>query len=266
MNWMAIGVGILFLICIIVGYVKGILRMGVSLVATIATIVLVMFISPYAAKMLHKWTPIDAMVETQCVKLFTPSITTEMLLGSDLSGTALADYNTDELAGLDLNNLDIDIDDVAGLLGAIPKDQQIKAIEASEVPDFLKSALLENNNSESYSKLGVSDFPGYIATFISDVIINILAFLITFILVTVIVRALIVAVDIVSDLPVLGFATRITGALAGAVTALVIVWIVFLILTPIYTTPIGTMCFKMIDANAFLSFLYSNNPILDALM
>ena len=46
MIWLLIAVGIIFLIGIIVGAVKGFIRIGVSLVATILTLVLVIFLNP----------------------------------------------------------------------------------------------------------------------------------------------------------------------------------------------------------------------------
>ena len=63
MNWLLIAVGIIFLIGIIVGAVKGFIRIGVSLVATILTLVLVIFLNPYVSDAVIEFTPIDEMIE-----------------------------------------------------------------------------------------------------------------------------------------------------------------------------------------------------------
>lgn len=266
MNWILIAVGLTFAICIIVGYVRGILRIGVSLLATIATIVLVMFLTPYAGDALEKYSPINSMVEEQCIKLFTPEIGDLDLSQIDLSGTSLENLDEDQLAAFDLESAGVSMSDITTIVGELPKDEQIKLIEESKIPSFMQSALLSNNNSEIYNKLGISSFPEFIGAYISKIIINILSFVITFILVTVIVRALIVAVDIISDLPVLGLATRFAGAALGAVAALIIVWVGFLIVTLTYATGFGAECFEQISASGFLTLLYENNMLLKLLM
>ena len=46
-NWLLLAVGIVFLVCMIAGFVKGFLRIGLSLLSTILTLVLVSFLSQY---------------------------------------------------------------------------------------------------------------------------------------------------------------------------------------------------------------------------
>ena len=48
-NWLLLAVGIVFLVCMIAGFVKGFLRIGLSLLSTILTLVLVSFLSPTGA-------------------------------------------------------------------------------------------------------------------------------------------------------------------------------------------------------------------------
>ncbi|MDD3403990.1 MAG: CvpA family protein [Hespellia sp.] len=265
-NWLLISIGILFLVCIIIGYVRGILRIGVSLLATIASIVLVLILTPYVSTAIEKWSPIKDMVETKCVKVFAEMVPVESLQGLDLSGTALEDVDTAELADVNLSKAGLSMADLTKIMGELTKDAQISAIEKAGFPAFLQNALLANNNTEVYKELGVTSFPQYIASYISKILIHIIAFLITFLLVTIIVRALIVAVDIISDLPVLGLITRVTGAVAGAGMALIVVWIFFVIITAAGATQIGKECFAQIGQSAVLQLLYENNYILKFLM
>ena len=62
-NWLLIIVGVIFLISIVAGYVRGLLKIGISLLATVLSIVLVMFLAPYVSDALIKWTPADEMIE-----------------------------------------------------------------------------------------------------------------------------------------------------------------------------------------------------------
>ncbi len=268
-NWLLIIVGVIFLVGIAVGYIRGLLRIGISLLSTILTIVLVTFLSPYVGDALIKWTPIDEMIEEKCIEVFMPEISVDALKGMDLSDTPLANLNEDQLA--DINNLDwdrlgISAQEILDVIGDIPKDTQIKEIENSILPEFLKNTLLENNNSAIYQELNVKSFPEYVASYISRMVVNLLAFLVTFVLVMILVKALMAAVDLLGELPVLGTLNHLGGAVAGAAAALLIVWIGFLILTVVYSTGVGQACFEMIDKSSILTFLYEKDILLTKLL
>ena len=70
-NWLLIIVGVIFLISIVAGYVRGLLKIGISLLATVLSIVLVMFLAPYVSDALIKWTPADEMIEEKCMEMFS---------------------------------------------------------------------------------------------------------------------------------------------------------------------------------------------------
>lgn len=268
-NWLLIIVGVIFLICIVVGFVRGFFRIGLSLLSTVLTIVLMIVLNPYVAQALTKYTPIDDMIETKCIEAFMPEISTEELAKVDLSGTPLAGLSDDQLA--DLNDLDwerlgITGKDVLKVIGEIPKDIQIKLIEESTLPTFMKNIILENNNSAIYSELSVTSFPEYVASYISRMVIKIISFLVTFLLAVIIVKALMAAVDIIGELPVVGLLNRFAGALLGVFIALVIVWLGFLILTLVYTSTVGKQCFDMIESSQILTFLYDKNILLQKLL
>ena len=88
-NWLLIIVGVIFLISIVAGYVRGLLKIGISLLATVLSIVLVMFLAPYVSDALIKWTPADEMIEEKCMEMFMPQISADTLKNADLSGTSL---------------------------------------------------------------------------------------------------------------------------------------------------------------------------------
>ena len=97
-------------------------------------------------------------------------------------------------------------------------------------------------------------------------VIKILSFLVTFVLTFVIVRALMVAVDIIGELPMLGFLNHCGGGVLGLGVALVIVWLLFLVLTLIYSTDVGKQCFELIEKSPVLTGLYQMNPLLTKLL
>ena len=268
-NWLLIIVATIFIVCIVVGYIRGFLKFGISLLSTILTLVLVLFLSPYVANALKEYTPVDDYIEARIVEAFIPEITEEDLSKVDLSGTPLEGLSSEQLSKLnelDWSLLGITSDDIMNLLGEIPKDVQIREIEDAPMPQFLKDELIENNNSTIYGELGVDSFPRYVAAYISRLVLNLLSFIVTFLLAIIIVKALMFAVNIIGELPVLGLVNRIAGGFLGLVLAVVIIWIAFLIMTLAYSTQIGSTCFDMVERSQILKFLYDTNPLLIRLL
>ena len=75
-------------------------------------------------------------------------------------------------------------------------------------------------------------------------------------------RAVIFALDVVSNLPVLGFVNRLAGGGAGLLCALVVVWVLFIIITLLYTTSFGKEMYDVILGNDITKMIYENNPIM----
>ena len=139
-NWLLIIVGVIFLISIVAGYVRGLLKIGISLLATVLSIVLVMFLAPYVSDALIKWTPADEMIEEKCMEMFMPQISADTLKNADLSGTSLGELNQDQLAdinNLDWNQLGINIQDILNIIGEIPKEVRSQESESAALPELL---------------------------------------------------------------------------------------------------------------------------------
>ena len=264
-NWLLIIVATIFIICIVVGYVRGFLKLGISLLSTVLTLVIMLVLSPYVADALAELTPVDDFIEKKIVETFVPELPTDQLSQLDLSGTPLEDLSPEQvenLNDLDWGMLGLTPEDVLSVIGEIPKDIQIREIEDAALPQFLKDQLLENNNSTIYSELGVESFPEYVAAYISRLVLQLVSFLVTFLLAIIIVKALMFAVDIIGELPVLGLVNHIAGGALGLVLAVLIVWLGFLVMTLAYTTEAGAACFEMVEKSAILRFLYDTNPLL----
>lgn len=298
MDFVVLGIGLIFLICVIVGIYKGAIKIAVSLVTTLLTLVIVFFATPFVADLIEAKTPVDSMIKDQVMKTMA-SVASEQLAGAREGGIDAEDVRKAlEAAGVSEEKLEeygISIDDIvngeisseqlaeygisknvlaglgaegsAGIEEAlekadIPKDLQIKAIEMAELPEVFKSLLSNNNNDVIYEKLGVKTFAEYVGEFLSKLIIHIVAFLCTFLLVTIVLRAIIFAFDIVSELPVLGFFNRLAGGVVGAAGGLIIIWLFFVMITLLYVTAFGREIYQVIQENAILNMLYENNPLM----
>lgn len=299
MNWVVLTVGLIFLLCILVGVYKGAVRIAVSLVTTLLTLVIVFFASPFVAGLIEDKTPLDEVIEDQVLSTMAGAVTSqaEETEGEGISedtvrraldaagiseetleeyGISVDDIVNGDISGDELEEYGISSGLLEGLTGEsaettedmiesadIPRDVQIAAIEAADLPEIFKNLLTENNNDEIYEDLGVQTFAQYVGSFLAKLIINIIAFLGTFVLVSLVLRAIVFALDIVANLPVLGLINRLAGGAIGIAGALIIVWILFIFLTLLYTTSIGKEASQMIQGNGFTRMLYEYNPLMN---
>ena len=297
MNWLLITVGMIFLICIIVGVWRGAIRIAVSLATTVLTLVLVFFATPYVAKAITEYTPVDEMIERQVAAAILNAASSQIeekeesgltkdgvkkvLEAAGVSEEMLAQYGisvddivSGKISGENLAQYGISGDLLNGLKDEgegglesvlnsveVPRDMQVAAIEKADLPEVFKELLSTNNNEEVYKKMGVKTFPEYVGNYLAKLIVNIVAFLCTFLIVTIILRAIVFALDIVSNLPVLGALNRMAGGVIGVIGALVIIWIIFIIITLLYTTSFGKELYQGIQSEPILRMIYEYNPI-----
>lgn len=302
MDWVLITVGAIFLICVIIGICRGALRIAVSLATTLVTLLVVFFASPHVADLIVKYTPVDEMIENKVSSAMVSAASDYLAAGAeDIVDGNLTREDVEKAlkaAGISEEQMEtygITVDDIVegnvsseqlsqfGLADAlpedageeagdereslldgmeIPRDLQQEAISAADLPKIFKDLLSVNNNDEIYEELGVETFAQYVGSFLSRLIINIVSFLGVFLLITIILRAIIFALDIVEDLPVLGFINRLAGGAVGFACALIIVWILFIVVTLMYTTVIGKDIYQTVQDNGILKMLYDCNPIM----
>ena len=278
MNWLEISIGIIFLICIITGLIRGAVRIIVSLVATIVTLVIVFFATPYVSQTIEKYTPLDDMIRQKVVSTMADAATSAVSGGdsySDKGGISIADIVSGKVSSDDLAKYGISANVLDGLKNSgnesvenaienadIPESLQETLIKSADIPAAFKNLLLKNNNKATYQKLGVTTFAQYVGAYIAKQVINIIAFILTFIVVTIILRAVVFALDIVTELPGVGALNHLAGGLFGMGIALVIVWIIFMVITLMYTTDIGKEIYRMVEDNTLLKLIYDGNPIM----
>ncbi len=304
MNWVLATVGVIFFICIIIGICQGALRIAVSLVTTLLTLLIVSFATPYVAGAIAKYTPVDEMIEQKVSAAILDAAKTHLAESAQgLTGgmseedvenaLSAAGISEEDLASQGISvkdimegNIDENLLSQLGIadklpLGGdessekdsgdgssmpdsmeIPRDMQQEAIEAADLPDIFKNLLSVNNNSEIYEELGVQTFAQYVGSFLAKLIINIVSYLGTFLIVTIILRAIIFALDVVAEIPVFGIINRLAGGVIGFGVAVIIVWILFVVVTLLYTTIIGKDIYRAIQGSGMLKFLYDHNPIM----
>lgn len=231
MSILLLVVGIILLVSAGVGYKRGFVKITASLLATLISIILVMLLVPHISGWIQTSTPIREKVQEKCM---------EML---ELSG------------GTETSVMDAEI----------PFEQQVSLIEGAKLPSIFQDLLRENNNPEVYASLGVNTFGQYVASYISKVLADAIAFLVTFILVFAGVRIAIKFLGIINKIPLIGGANRIVGGVIGLLIGLVIVWVLFILVTLLYSTALGAACMQSIAENPILSKLYDGNLLMNAI-
>ena len=297
MNWLLIAVLVIILIGILVGLVRGGLRIAVSLVATVLTLLIVCFVSPYVTDAIIALTPADDIMESYCENVISDAMSgkrtkmklTEEQVRSILKGAGVSEEQlaangitvegivNGEVDGDDLEQFGISPNILKGHVTEtseddsifsidLPRDAQIAAIEKSVLPDIFKDLLLSNNNSEVYAKLGATNFGEYIGKYFSHLFIGICSFFLTFLVATLVIRAIIFALDIITTLPGLGLINRLVGMVLGGGVSLIVVDVIFVAITLLYMSTFGAMMLDMIAQSELLTLLYDNNIVINLMM
>lgn len=151
MNWLEISVGVIFLICMLVGLMRGAVRIIVSLLATIVTVVVVFFATPYLTQAIEKYTPVDDMIKEKVAGAMADAATSIISGGdekdvdgdSSQSNSGLTDEAVKKVlkaAGIDesaLKKLGISVADIVN--GKISSSDLAKYGISENVLDGLKN-------------------------------------------------------------------------------------------------------------------------------
>lgn len=220
-NWLSIVVGIYLLGMVLYGHYKGFIRLAVSMVALIAALIITNVAMPQVSLFLREKTPITSAVKE---------------------------------ALEDMINLE-EPEEEAAKQPAV----QRSVIENLNLPEHLKTSLIENNNNEVYQLLHVEEFTDYIGSYLSNMIINTLGFLITFLLVYALIHIVMHWLNLIAKLPILYGLNQIAGALLGGIEGLLFFWIFCLVITACAGTAWGMSVIGQMESSPWLSFLYEHN-------
>ena len=139
-------------------------------------------------------------------------------------------------------------------------------IEAMPLPEFLKEALLENNNPVIYQLLHAESLKEYIAGYLANVCINVLSVAAAFVLIYIVVKVVINALHLFSKLPGLNFLNRFSGFLVGGAKGIVCVWLAGIVLTFFQCRGAFAALFSAMERTLFAGYFYENNILLQLIL
>lgn len=223
MDWICIVIGIAFLICVVIGWARGFLKVLLSVAGLIVSIMLALYAAPRVSGYVQEHTKLDEVI---------------------------ASYISEELG----------FDDK---MKETTKAQEIEVIRELAIPETLKSNMLDNNNSEMYSALQATGVYEYIAKSIAVVIINAVVFLSLLVIARVFFVTLGKVADGLTKLPIVRSLDKVGGGVLGMIQGLILIWILFLLLSVTSASSISYEMIASIRQIPLLKLLYDNNLILD---
>ena len=170
MNILTVIVIAVFIVFIIIGYARGLLRSVFKLVLAVLALVLAYFLTPMVAKLITDYTPIDNYINDKVYE------GVENIARDKVEKELIEEFGEvkDEL---------VDSLTAAALELEPSRNQQINIIQQLKLPQFMTDALISNNNDEVRAELDADGFYKYIAYYISYMVMNALSFLLTFTLI-----------------------------------------------------------------------------------
>lgn len=228
-SWTWLGIAVLALIAAacIMGFRKGFVKEIVSVFFMLISFLLVWAVNPYVNTFVKEYTPVYDTIQDKCQTMVSEQI---------------------------------------GNKKTLDKEEQHQVMENMELPDLLKNALVENNTAETYRYLAVSTFTEYISDSLAVMAVNGISFLISFVLSAAVIKLLGFILNVLTKLPVINGINKIAGAAVGGIKCIIFIWIAFLVLTLLCNTTLGQQGMALIQQDAFLNFLYSQNVFVKVFM
>ncbi len=246
MNYLSVAVTAIFIICILIGYKHGLFRSVLKIVMLGVSLLLSYFFAPMVGNLIIRYTNVDDYFKTRIYTVIEENV--RRRVKETLEGELGLD--SDEAVN-EITNETMKVDPA--------KVQQIDIINNLDMPEFVKTALLDNNHDEARKSLGVNGFYEYISTYISYMIVNAMAFVVTFIFVMIIFAIVSIAMSAAIRIPIVGGINRLGGMMFGFLQALLIIWFLFVLVAIFSDTHLGVWFFNQIDDSKMLTFIYNKN-------
>lgn len=233
-HWLSVGVSMFLLSMVLYGHYRGFLRMAVSMLALVISIIVVPVAMPHMTRFLNENTTIYQAIGRGLLDM----------AGMDERSGFLEDSQGDSLDGTTTVH---------------PPSRQREVIERLKLPEQMKESLLEHNNSEIYNLLGVDAFLDYLSSYLAHMVFNLIGAVVLFLLVYIGMRFVIKWLDLIAKLPILNGINQIAGAVLGGVQGFLFIWFLCLIVRLCSGTQWAQAVLTQIEGSFWLRFLYEAN-------
>ena len=151
---------------------------------------------------------------------------------------------------------------IESLISEKTLETQNELIESLQLPDFLKTKLLENNNPVVYNLLDAGSIEEYIHGFLTNIAVNILSMLFVFAILFAVCWLILLTLNLITKLPVLSALNRVCGFAVGILQGVVWVWVAGIALTFCYYSAWAAPLVAMLESSTLTLWLYEHNWLL----
>lgn len=260
MNWLVILVAAIFIIGAVQGYRKGIIRITVSLVSMIVSLVACMFVTPAVCGFIRANT--DAYTNMS-------SAIYEMMIKSDMYNEAYDDALGEEAGAANTSAFTTAVteyeEQIKGYISEITDEMNLPALG---MDDYKLSSMTDSiGNVLDGQATGIKNIiAAALAVRMADMAVNAIVYMGVFLIVFAIMKLVLVASGAIAALPLIRQANKAVGLVFGILEALVVVWLLLAVITACshYTWASGLL--TQIGSNPVMSFLYEHNMITKTIM
>ncbi len=247
MNLLTI-LAILIVVCGVAwGYFRGLAKLLYKLLAFVLALVLAHFLMPVVANLIIGHTQIDEKVETAVETKIR--MTVEQRVRAQMADQ-LKDLPTDQVEALIQEALNMDPD----------RNAQIEVLQSLQIPEFAKTALIENNYKEAKEEMGVDNFYAYVSTYVSRAVVNAIAYVVTWAAVLLVLWILFFVITLAVKLPIIHSIDKFGGMVVGFVNAVIIVWLILAVAQISTGNGFADFMNSQVEESVILKVLNSYNP------
>lgn len=244
------GVILILAIFAVIGWQKGVIRLVLSLVSMIVTILAAVIIAPLATTAIRNGTNIDENIAQSIYTILSENKEVDKYFSDE---QIIPDGIDISEAGEHLQNISETVAEVGNRIN-LPESLStaINAIPESELITIIKE-----QGQASVKEISLR----IISVRLSDIVLTAVIYIVIMVVVFIALRIIIGATGIIRRLPVIKQADKLGGVIVGLIEGLIVVWIFFTVVTAMSGTENVANILAQIHKNAFLEALYNNNPI-----
>ena len=238
------GVILILIIFALIGWRKGVIRLVLSLVSMIITIM-----AAGGTTAIKNNTNIDENI--------AQSIYTVLYENKEVD-----EYFEDKqvlTGGIDISQVESHIQTVTDVVAEVGDkinlpESLTEAVKA--MPDSELMSVIREYGEASVKEITIR----LIALRLADIVLTAIAYLVIMV-VSIVLRVVVAATGLIRRLPVIKQADKLGGLIVGLVEGIAVVWIFFTVVTAISGTQAASNILVQIHGNAILEALYNCNPI-----
>ncbi len=148
------------------------------------------------------------------------------------------------------------------ILPDMTQSAQNEIISGMNMPDFIKNALISNNNSVVYNLFDAGTLQDYVAGFLTNVLVSIIVVIVLYFAGLILGKIILRFFDLVNDVPVIGLFSKAGGFIVGLAKGICVIWLVGIIITLFCYKPWAQDFISVLEHSLAAGWLYKNNILL----